>query len=307
MKTRIRTQFLLPWMLLAGLFPAVCQAQFTAEMVNVQPRGERVFKVTHNGARYRYDFKEGNEEMILIVDPGQKRSSILIPSMQFVHYMEIQSMNSLSNDPVQSFFYFMDNYDTKEGDTESVNGRAAKVIEVKYGDQKLFTCWLSEELNFPLKIVNEQQKGMYMELRNISIGETDPSLFEIPEFYTEVDNKMRPVIPEPPAPTAWKEIKQKVPFVETFSRGDKIRFIVETGIYHKLILENASEEPAKVISFQFRNGELVPDNEQGPVSTRTSRLYKGEKTTDTRAWKKGVEIVLEVHEGQMKIEVKPER
>ena len=99
----------------------------------------------------------------------------------------------------------------------------------------------------------------------------------------------------------------RVPFSGSYKRGDRLRFKVETEIYHKLILGNSSSTPAKIVRFQFRDGKALAENEQGPLDFRTNRLFEGESKTHTLAWKLGMEIILEIHEGEMQVEVKPER
>ena len=307
MKNNLYLRKTLFCILLSCILYLPSQAQFIAEMHNLQPGGKRIYKVTNNGAKYRYDVTEGTESMIVIVDPENKRSSILIPSMQYVHHMELHSMQSLSNDPVQAFNYYVENYEVTLGEGQTVNGFFALPVVVSSGGQKLFTGWFSEELDFPVKIINEQQEGHLMELKNIIIEEIDPTLFDIPDHYTEVDNQMRPIIPEPPPPESWNDLDESVPFEKVFRRGDRIHFLVETEIYHKLILENTTENPAKIIRYQYKDGLALPDNKQGPVDFRTNRLFSGEKKTHPLAWKTGTKIILEIHEGELTVEVKPER
>ena len=131
-------------------------------------------------------------------------------------------------------------------------------------------------------------------------------IFTVPEDYIVVDEQMRPVIPEPPAPESWNDKTLDVPFNEELTRGDRARFSISYDKYSKLILSNKTESPAKVIWNVYRNGQKLPDNEQGPVKYRTKRLYKGENRNLTYNWKPGDEIEMECYEGKLQVEVKPE-
>ena len=56
----------------------------------------------------------------------------------------------------------------------------------------------------------------------------------------------------------------------------------------------------------MRDGKELPDNEQGPLSYRTRRLYAGESFTNVYSWKAGDEKLIQVHEGIINIEIIPE-
>jgi hypothetical protein len=56
----------------------------------------------------------------------------------------------------------------------------------------------------------------------------------------------------------------------------------------------------------MRNGQELPDNEQGPIKYRSVRLYSGETKAYTFDWKEGDVVILEIHEGKMNVQVFPE-
>jgi|GEM_PF-655842 len=288
------------------IISASVSAQFTAEMVNTHSGITIKYKIYNDGTNYRYEFEESGEQLVVIVHPEKKLTSVLLPSLKTVQHMEYQSMSSISNDPVQSIRYYRENYLEKPVGTESIHGIEARVFDIFYGSEKLLTCWMSEELNFPLKIINHQQEGVFMEVTGIQTGLQDPALFRIPDDYTEVDSRGRPIIPEPPAPESWNDIEMNVPFGNVFRRGDKIKFKISENVYHTLILDNTGETPAKVIRTAFRNGAILSSDEQGPESYRTNRLFKGESRNLTQDWDVGLEIVIEVHEGEIYVGVELE-
>ncbi|UCH14217.1 MAG: hypothetical protein JSV22_14100, partial [Bacteroidales bacterium] len=67
-----------------------------------------------------------------------------------------------------------------------------------------------------------------------------------------------------------------------------------------------SESPAKIVRHLIRNGQELPDDEQGPLEYRSTRLFTGDKKTYTFDWKEGDEVILKIHEGSMNIEAFPE-
>ena len=279
------------------------QESFKAEMTNVKQGTKEIYQVQSNTDKYRYDFEQGGEKGIVIVDPAKGKTSILFPSEKFVHFTETSSVISRSNDPVQAVMTLKDRYTEKKLGQEKVDGITCEKTELYAADQKIFTVWFSEKLNFPLKIQNHIGKDTYMELAGIELQKIPPSVFVIPEDYTEVDDRMRPIIPEPPAPEQWKTIEADLPLNKEYARGDLIRFKVPETKNYVFSLTNNAADPAKIIRKTFRDGKEIPDNEQGPLKYRTRRLFGNETFRNIYSWKAGDTKILEVHEGKLNIEI----
>lgn len=282
------------------------QEPFKAEMTNVKQGTKENYQVQSNGDKYRYDFEIGGEKGIVIVNPANGKTSILFPSEKFVHFTKTSSMISRSNDPVQAVMTLKDRYTEKSLGQEKVAGFECDKTELYSDDQIIFTVWFSEKLNFPLKIQSHIGKDTYMELYGVEVQNIPPVVFEIPEGYTEVDNKMRPIIPEPPAPETWNTIEVDLPFNKEYARGDLVRFKVPETQNYIFILTNSTAGPAKIIRKTFRDGRELPNNEQGPLKYRTKRLFANESSKDTYSWKAGDTKILEIHEGKLSIEIKAE-
>lgn len=282
------------------------QESFKAEMTNVKQGAKEIYRVQSNGNKYRYDFEIGGDKGIVIVDPVNGKTAILFPSEKFVHYTETSSMISRSNDPVQAVMTLKDRYTEKSLGQENVAGFDCDKTELYSDDQKIFTVWFSEKLNFPLKIQSHIGKDTYMELNNVEVQNIPPTVFEIPEGYTEVDSRMRPIIPEPPAPETWNRIEVDLPFNKEYARGDLIRFKVPETQNYTFILTNNSADPTKIIRMSFRDGKELSNNEQGPLTYRTKRLFANESSKDTYSWKAGDIKILEVHEGKLNIKIQAE-
>lgn len=295
-------------MILAAMLPVVVSGQlpFSAEMTNVQ-RGNKIdYQVQSNGSMYRYDFDRDGIKGSVIVNPEKELTAILMHDKKFVNYTETSSSTSRSNDPVQSLMTIRDRYTEKRLGKEKIAGYSCDKSEIFADDQKIFSLWFSEELNFPLKIILHMSSETYMELSNIKEHKIDPSVFEVPKDYTEVDNRMRPVIPEPPPPETWNTIQSDLPLSGEYKRGDLIKFSIPESKHYILKLTNLAAEPTKIIRKSYRDGQELPDNEQGPLRYRTDRLYSSESFKNTYVWEAGDDKIIEVHEGKIKIEIEAE-
>jgi outer membrane lipoprotein-sorting protein len=113
--------------------------------------------------------------------------------------------------PEQSVYMEMENQQVTLDESETLETKLADVADVKkLGKEKVqgFTCikylvtyhdpnagkstiWVSEKLNYPLKIYSESpQDTVTITYYDVVIGKVDPSLFEIPDGYEKMDMKM---------------------------------------------------------------------------------------------------------------------
>ena len=301
----MKTKTLITLILVAISFPFSINAQkaFQAKMMNRRLGSKTIYQVRSDGDKYRYDFIEGGQTIIVIVNPAQGKTAILMPQAKNVHFTQTSSRMSRSNDPVQAVMAAKNNFEEKKIGTEEITGYTCTKSEFYYADQKIYTVWFSNKLNFPLRIENNLSPQEYMELNAIVEQEIDPSIFIIPEDYTEVDDRMRPIIPEPPAPETWNTIEVDVPFNKEYARGDIIRFTVSETQNYVVILTNSTADPAKIIRKTFRDGKELSDDEQGPLKYRTRRLFGNESFRNIYSWKAGDTKILEVHEGKLNVKI----
>jgi hypothetical protein len=213
---------------------------------------------------------------------------------------------SRMNDPVSSVRIYQQQGASKDEGEEKVGDYTCTKSSISQGDTRLFTVWQSEKLNFPVKIENHYAKDSYMELVDINSWEVSDSYFIVPEGYTEVDDEMRPIIPEPPAPKTWSTKNVTIPFEGKVKRGTKIKMVIPESVYYKFITTNAGDTPTKFTYHLYENGEKLSWEIVGNDERRTHRLYMEEKKTQTMDWKKDWELIIEVYEGEVMIEVFPE-
>lgn len=291
-----------------NISPLLMNAQnsFEAKMTDRKLGSKITYTVKSDGENYRYDFIESGREGIVIVRPAEETTAILYPEKRLVHYTETSSATSRMNDPVQSIMTLKNRYKEKHLGKEEIAGYNCNKSELYAETEKLFTLWFSEQLNFPLRIENHLVTNNYMEVYDIKTQEIDTSIFIVPDDYTEVDDRMRPIIPEPPAPENWNTMDTNLPLKGEFKRGDIIRFKVPETKNYIVSLKNNSANPAKIIRKTLREGKELPDNEQGPIKYRTKRLFANVSSRDTYSWKAGDIKILEVHEGILSIEITDE-
>ena len=146
-----------------------------------------------------------------------------------------------------------------------------------------------------------------MELVNIKKWDVIKDYFIVPPGYTEVDDKMRPIIPEPPVPEKWNSKQESMPFEGKVKRGEKITLTIPANDHYKFLVRNDGDSPTKYIYHLYENGEKLPWDKVGNDDRRSHRFFKGEKRTFTYDWEKDWLLIVEVYEGELMLEVYPEK
>jgi hypothetical protein len=278
--------------------------QFRATMHLKYPENEKIYQIFHDGENYRYELTEENEKAVVIVDAEEGMTYLLLPQKKVYQAMESLAPRSLSNDPVQTMRYLAGNFTMKATGMEVMNGFECEKREIHAGNKLINRAWYSDELRFPVKI--EQLDQYMMELSEVTMGSQESHLFQVPDGYTLVDHKLRPVLPEPPPPEKWTRIEKTVPFSGSFEKGSLVEFTVQDTRYHQIKLSNNGEEPAKTVRATLRDGQELPDNEQGPLKYRTNKLHKGEQKQLTLSLKPGDVFQVKVFYGKMDMDVQLE-
>lgn len=289
--------------LILWVFPVY--GQFMADMHIRTPNDGNIYHVLNDGKNYRYEFEEEGMKLLVLVQPHKNKTYVVFPEKKMYQKMSCTSPASLSNDPVQTLNYLQKNYTLKAVGNEVINGYPCEKREIHAQGQLLNRHWYSSELKFPLKI--EQLDQYTMELRNIQKTDIkDPSYFNVPSDFTEVDRQMRPVIPEPPPPESWKMSNRSVPFKGVFKRGDRVEVEIKSSEYHKILLSNQGNKSSKLTYQLYRDGTQLDENEQGPLEYRTKKIHSGESKTFTLALQPGDIMVMQIFYGKMEIDVRLE-
>ncbi len=279
-------------------------AQFTATMKNVVLGTERIYQVYCDGENYRYEFTEDGQEGVVIVKPGKNQTIIMMPDKKYWFETTCDDFKSRMNDPVQAAYWF------KQAGKEEIDGKEKignYMCERKafyQGDSKVFLVWHSPDLNFPVRIENLYDKNTHMYLEDINDGwMSHKSYFYVPPGYTKVDEKMRPIIPEPPPPDSWETKTVALPYNGVLKRGEKISMVIPATGHYKIKAINNGDTPTKYTYHLYENGEKLPSDKVGNDDRRTHRLYMDEKRTFTYAWEEDWQLIVEVYEGEVLMEV----
>ncbi|MEA1897366.1 MAG: hypothetical protein U9N53_06845 [Bacteroidota bacterium] len=182
------------------ILPAVSMGQWQANMFNSISGSEKHYKVYSNLNQYRYEFDEDGMSGVVIANPETNVTAIMLLDKKKVHYIATDGMQSSMNDPVQAYNNYKANGEERIIGNETIAGYECIKKELYHGEQKLFSQWFSEELNFPVKLTGHWAENTYMQLNDIQDWDVDPAMFVVPDDFLEVDENLDPVISEPPPP-----------------------------------------------------------------------------------------------------------
>lgn len=285
------------------LLPVLCQAQWQARMISSISGGEQYYKVYSDLNKYRYDFKQDGMDAVVIVDPAINQTMIMLVDDKMVHYTACDGMMSRMNDPVQAYIAYRQYGEELSEGMEEIIGYKCKKTTIYQGDKPLFSQWYAEELNFPVKLIGHWAENTYMQLSEINDWQVNDTVFEVPDDYMRVDEKLRPLTAEPPPPENWKTTEAILPLDMPVERGMAIRFDIGEEVHYNVTIENTGDTPCKFIFHEYEDGSERPDDKQGPPDWRTRRLYMQEDYNMTFAWKPGFTIIFKFFEGSAKMQV----
>lgn len=181
-------------LVMASILVLPVSAQFKAMMHFNNMGQDRVFTVYSAGDAYRYEFNKDGQDGIILGQEGSAELMILMPQQKMAVKMPASSPMSMGNDPIGSYNYYKTNGIVKEIGHETVNGIECTKTELwnkksdEYGQvsQKMFTIWISDKYDFPVKIINHidgiEESGM--ELKDLEPWTPDANSFEVPADYT---------------------------------------------------------------------------------------------------------------------------
>ena len=285
------------------LLPAISYGQWQATMTNTISGNEQHYIVYSDISQYRYEFNQDGINGVVIVKPGDNITAIILVDEKMVHYTPADGMMSVMNDPAQAYNSYKQYGVEKAEGKETISGYECTKKVIYQGETALISSWFSEKLNFPVKMENHYTENTHMLLENVQLWESDPDMFIVPSEYIEVDDKQRPVIPEPAPPQKWDTKDVSVPLDIALSRGMSVNVKIDETVYHKMIIENTADTPAKFSYHSFIDGIELAEDIQGPAEHRTKRLYMEENYKMTMNWKAGQTILIKVYEGKLNLKI----
>jgi len=167
-------------------------AEFSASMaISSAQGGEMTGNVYVKGNWMRQDLNTPTGVQSVIVNPENNVMYVLFPEQSVYMEMENQQVTLDESETLET--KLADVADVKKLGKEKVQGFTCIKYLVAYHDPNAgkSTIWVSEKLNYPLKIYSESpQDTVTITYYDVVIGKVDPSLFEIPDGYEKMDMKM---------------------------------------------------------------------------------------------------------------------
>ena len=255
-------------------------AEFKATVSYRTPEKAESFPLSVKGLKSRMDRSVDGRETVIIVDQErgtvqgldvQERKYAQFPLVSFQAGFLLSMPSIIAGTAAQS------GMETKPLGTEMVSGYSCEKFAIVSKDDPTFTFityWVSQKLNFPLKI--DVNGGTDVELTKIQEGPVEDTVFQVPSGYTLAE------APEPPMPDWVRDVPAalvvKPPYQRRMSAGEIIRVKVEAGKEIKVSEEGETENQtdAQVTAVPFRGGKPTQD-----PSYTTSSASKGIVGTST--------------------------
>jgi hypothetical protein len=253
---------------------------FTADMVQKVSNRNIEGKIFIKGNEYRMDINEKGEDISILVNRESGKQKIVVHSGKTAQEVLNNSTRSLSNNPFESFYYSLEENPSQEKGTEVINGYKCKKIEIYKEDKVLITAWVSDSLNWPIKIKTETVPSKEVELSNIKEETIEGNLFQIPEGYRFSplpEPKKKKIGPEE-KPVNIREIKQTA-----------LKKIEETGIelenedgeikLRRIIISYLAKYFPDWYFLRINREKIVPDEILlSEIPLEKAAIYKDEKT-----------------------------
>ena len=192
MKTKIAIRLFAAFAIVAAAAFAGCCAEFSADMtMNSAAGGEMTGKVFVKGNALRQEINTPMGVQALIVDPDAPVSYAVMPGQNM--YMEIPKTQITLGEDETFEEKFSEQGKVTELGEETVQGYDCRKYHVVFNDASAgeATIWLSEDLNYPIKMYSENPQDKLTVIYSNILEEPQPdSLFTVPEGYTKMDMKM---------------------------------------------------------------------------------------------------------------------
>ena len=228
-------------------------AEFSADMTQTQGEDVSQSKLYVKGTMYSMFLEESGEQLQIIVDNEKKQTVVVIMSTKEFRVLPSDDMMSVMNDPFQGYIFAASMGEEKATGTETVNGYDCDKFTVTMQGTDVISQWVAKKLEFPIKIVAHDDRGMFTELSNIVEGPVEPSKFKIPEGFKKwIDPESLPApIPEWASDLSAAPVMTP-PFEKDMNAGDIIRIKVAAGKSLKVRADNkpGAESKARVIPFK---------------------------------------------------------
>ena len=299
------------WFMVActALFVCVCAntssaTQFTADMVVTIHRDNeiRAGKISVRDARYRIEQVEEGQEIVVLVDQEQGLTRVLLPADKMYMEMASNDMQSLMNDPFQAANYTETIGEKVKTGVERISGYECDVYAIKRNGDDIMKLWVSERLDFPLKIVIPGEGGRTMELKNIKEHKLEEEMFAMPAGYTKMKDPGERSIEVPDWAERFESIEVvNPPFARIMSADDMVRVKVESGKGIKVNGENQLDDNSAFMAVPFKDGRPTKE----PTMYLYNLNYEGQSWVNTFRLTpfEADEIIIRVEQGTIMLKL----
>ena len=283
-------------MIISTAFGPAAAAEFTADLKEQQGEYVKTGKIFVKSPLYRMEVVEGDETIIVIVDPEAKKTILLNVSAKEFRELDSDDMTSVMNDPFQSYVYVKEMGEEKSAGKETIGKYECDKFVVSMMDRDVMTKWVALDLGFPVKIVAHGPPDKVMELTNIAVGPVDDSRFKIPEGYTKwIDPETLPK--DPPSWAGGIESAPVVapPFERDMAAGDIVRIKVTAGNSLKIKGSSNTGADAEARVVPFKEGRPLKEDTRYNNFAQEGMLCDQRHETTAEA----DEFVLYVYKGEI--------
>ena len=312
-------------------------AEFKATVSYRRPEKTESFPISVKGSKSRMDSTIEERQTVILVD--QERGTVQALDVQERKYAEfplVSSEAAFSLSLPMSIIGLaaaQPGNETQSLGTETVSGYGCDKFAIVSKDDPTFpllTYWMSQKLQYPLKIAyGPNPRGEWViEVTNIREGPVEDSLFQVPSGYTlaeitepppageqAVQGPATSTVTEPPGRLMpveqWQILSAPVvrpPHKQRMSVGEIIRVKVEAG--KKIVVSSHSEgnEGAVFTAAPFRGGKPIQDPQSKKYVTKLIAADPDVIMPDGFAQtpQEADEIVIRVDHGVVLIEVEQE-
>ena len=301
LKDRRFTRFFLGFLLILCLDISVA-AEFVADVTETTDGETRVYKMYVQNDLYRMELEEEGNEVIVLVDQAAGLTRVLMPAEMMYMEMAIDDVQSLMNDPFQAAKYTEKIGEKVKIGSERIAGYDCDVYAIRSGNDELMRMWVSEKLNFALKIAIMGGDARTMELSNIEVGGLDDELFVMPAGYNKMSMSEERVVELPD----WAERVSLMNFValpleQIMLDEEIVRVKIVDGKGVKVTAVNKLDDGSALMTVPFKNGK--------PVNSPNMYLYN--MTWNGQTWNSSFkltpdqadEIVIRVARGTIDLKI----
>ncbi len=229
--------------------------EFTATMIQSDGTQSLESKFLLKGNKYRMEMNQDGQNLVVVVDQDAGKTWVI--SVDDGRYMEMANQDpvSLMNDPFQGLKYATSIGEAENQGTETVAGMTCDKILISANGEDMMTQWVSQEMNFPVKIVNHVIGGFEMELSNIKSESVAADLFVLPEGLERMPapGEQRVEVPDWAGDLAEAEFVTP-PFSKEMAAGEMVKVKPVAGKMFQATAVNLLDTNMAIVVVPFKNG-----------------------------------------------------